>query len=437
MPTAARGRRRDRSIRPDDPLSQDQGYLQAAPAEIDAIFAWTQVDDSGASLVDPEQGWTLDHEDLPPNIGVIGTRVPFDGWPVHGTAVLGIVAAVDNALGCIGIAPNATLRVVSQWFPLFNTPVAIFIAASNMKAGDVLLIETTAPPDAVFSAPPAEALPANFAVIQGATAAGITVLEPAGNSATNIDAFNINGIFFLNRASADFQDFGAIVVGAATSAVPHARISFSNFGSRVDCYAWGENITTCGGDIPIDPSQPPQKTYTHHFGGSSGATATVAGAALLLQSWRIKQGLAPFDPIKLRALLSNTQINTKSKDPPNDLIGVMPNLHAIIIDELFAASNFDPSRWRAFVTILFGIIQDGGGLGFTPGGEPVHLDPWGPDGPLGPLRLSPAQRNLLLGLVISELSGLAGDGKTREAVAQLGGTVMQGAAKGIGGKLER
>lgn len=49
----------------DDPLSVKQGYLFAAPAGIDAHFAWTEADGNGINLVDLEQGWTLDHEDLP------------------------------------------------------------------------------------------------------------------------------------------------------------------------------------------------------------------------------------------------------------------------------------------------------------------------------------------------------------------------------------
>ena len=50
----------------DDTLSGNQKYLSAAPVGIDAPFAWTQTDGSGIELVNLEQGWTLDHEDLRP-----------------------------------------------------------------------------------------------------------------------------------------------------------------------------------------------------------------------------------------------------------------------------------------------------------------------------------------------------------------------------------
>ena len=52
---------------------------------------------------------------------------------------------------------------------------------------------------------------------------------------------------------------------------------------------------------------------------------------------------------------------------------------------------------------LFGGIQDRGGLGFTPGGGPVPIDP------LGPLVLVPEKRDVLLGLALTELADLASD----------------------------
>jgi len=59
----------------------------------------------------------------------------------------------------------------------------------------------------------------------------------------------------------------------------------------------------------------------------------------------------------------------------------------------------DLGKWRAIVTILFGIIQDGGGLALTPGGRPIPIDPWGPL-----VRMSAAQRDLYTNLAISQLA---------------------------------
>jgi Subtilase family len=413
----------------DDPLSASQGYLAAAPAGIDAIFAWTQTDGSGVGLVDLEQGWTLDHEDLPPNIGVLGSGEAVDPWPVHGTAVLGIVAAADNDKGVVGIAPAVNVRVVSQWFPpFFNTPGAILTALINMQPGDVLLIETTAPPDPLLGWVPADVVPANFDLISAGTSLGIVILEPAGNNliGSNLDVFkDTNGKSVLNRATPDFKDSGAIIVGAATSAAPHQRAGFSNFGSRVDCYAWGENIATCGGDLPIDPNASPQQSYTLKFGGCSGATAIVAGAAVLLQSWRLKHQGTVYDPATLRELLSNLALNTPSKTPLNDRIGVMPNLRKIIAHETVGSFGHLHDRWLLVIYILFGVIQDGGGLGWQPGRGPVPIDPW------GPLLLAPEKRDVLVGLALSELASLAGSETSRKLVEDAGVAVMRGALERI------
>jgi thiol-disulfide isomerase/thioredoxin len=52
--------------------------------------------------------------------------------------------------------------------------------------------------------------------------------------------------------------------------------------------------------------------------------------------------------------------------------------------------------WAAVIYIIFGVIQDGGGLGRTPSGHPVPVDP---------LRgLGPAGRDALLALATAELS---------------------------------
>lgn len=49
-----------------NPRSANQGFLNAAPNGIDAHYAWQRAggDGSGVSVVDMEQGWNLDHEDL-------------------------------------------------------------------------------------------------------------------------------------------------------------------------------------------------------------------------------------------------------------------------------------------------------------------------------------------------------------------------------------
>jgi hypothetical protein len=103
-------------------------------------------------------------------------------------------------------------------------------------------------------------------------------------------------------------------------------MSFSNFGSRVDCFAWGENVTTCGDGGTGTGVQ----TYTDTFDGTSSASPIVGGCAVLLQHWRDRNNQPRFTPSEMRAWLSSAALNTESANPATDLIGVMPNLRAMI-----------------------------------------------------------------------------------------------------------
>lgn len=415
----------------DDPLSGDQKYLEAAPKGIDARIAWTLTTGTGIGVVDLEQGWTLNHDDLvAANIAIIsGVNKQFKG---HGTAVLGELTAVDNDIGGIGIATSSTTRVISQWRTdnTFSTADAIVDAAAAMKAGDVLLLEAQTSHPNADGFMPVEVDDWVFFPIKAAVAKGIIVVEAAGNGSVDLDAFtNVFGKTQFNRNSPDFADSGAIMVGAASSVVPHQRLDFSNFGSRIDCYGWGENITTSGEGFAGDDAH----IFINDFGGTSGASPMITGAAALVQSWRLKNG-GVLTPAQMRDLLSDVKLNTASADPPSDRIGVMPNLKAIFEHlGVFFPIRLDLGRWAAVVFILFGVIEGGGGVIIKPGGGGGPIGPDGPIGPLGPEFLAPEKRNVLLGLALTELAALAADGQTRRSIEQLGIATMRGAVEQLAG----
>jgi hypothetical protein len=341
----------------DDPRNGNQHYQDAAPTGIDVRWAWGFADGTDVGFVDMERGWTLNHEDLAgAGITVLsGVNQDFQG---HGTAVLGEVVAVDNTIGGVGIAPRANARVVSQWRTSnnYNTADAILSAADHMSAGDVLLLEAqTSHPNATGFVP-VEVEQAVFDAISAATSKGIIVVEAGANGSVDLDNFkDSNNKAILNRNSSDFRDSGAIMVGAASSSVPHQRLGFSNFGSRIDCYAWGDSIDTCGDGWTGNATN----TYTSGFGGTSGATPIIAGAALIVQSRRVKQGEPRYFPDQMRSLLSNAKLGTASANPASDRIGVMPDLKAIL-SQGRRPWWFYGLAWSWMIVI--------GGLLITPGG---------------------------------------------------------------------
>ena len=74
------------------------------------------------------------------------------------------------------------------------------------------------------------------------------------------------------------------------------------------------------------------QAYNPSFNGTSGASAIVAGAALAVQGLlELEPNLGfRYGPFQMRDLLSEPTLGTPSADPPEDRIGVMPNLRAII-----------------------------------------------------------------------------------------------------------
>jgi len=175
------------------------------------------------------------------------------------------------------------------------------------------------------------------------------VIEAAGNGNLNLDSImTVGGARSLNIKSPKYQDSGAIMVGACGSRVVeiregirgHRRYQHSNYGSRVNCYAWGEEIVTTSTTYGEPGTGFSRYTYgnnTPKFGGTSGASAIIAGAALLLQSlYQIKKmaRLLPnvTDPSQnMRAVLSDVETGTGQKlNFHPDPIGVMPDLKSII-----------------------------------------------------------------------------------------------------------
>jgi hypothetical protein len=159
------------------------------------------------------------------------------------------------------------------------------------------------------------------------------VVEAGGNGTNNgstpplaMDTYTtLSGKAILNRdpANPDFRDSGAIIVTAASSTAPHTRLPYAPHGKRIDCYAWGQNINTLSSD-----SAGSTTAYTTGFGGTSGASPIITGAALCVQGRAAQLGFG-FSPRQMRAVLSNPTSGTAPAATEMTQISVMPNLHSI------------------------------------------------------------------------------------------------------------
>ncbi|MGH0590152.1 S8 family peptidase [Bacillus mycoides] len=322
------------SVNPyDEPRLTRQGYLEPAPLGINAPYAWSIKggDGKGTTFVDMEYGWLFSHEDLVNQKIELMSGQNKSEHHDHGTSVLGIVSAEDNNIGGIGIAPKAKVKVVSQIRDngRYNTADAILSAVNNMQAGDILLLEAQATYDGYGDKNylPVEVKPDIFDAIRIGANKGIIIIEAGANGGNDLDQFrDRNGKQVLNRNSPDFKDSGAIMVGAASARVPHKRSYFSNYGSRVDVYGWGNAVDT----TDAKPREFMTNLYTSSFSGTSSASPIIAGAAASIQGIAKNNQGKVYTPSQLRDILSDSSTGTKSNDPISDKIGVLPDLKAIL-----------------------------------------------------------------------------------------------------------
>lgn len=325
-----------------NPYTKYQGYLNPAKEGIDARWAWTLPGGEGTDVkfVDLELAWNLKHEDYATRSlssasllhGDISTT-PL--YVCHGTNTLGVVLADDNQLGIKGIAPKLTQVKLSSAYDASTNSTghiasAIVSAICGLDTGDVLLVELQR------CGLPVEIDAADFDALRLAVASGIVVIEAAGNAGKNLDSYcDESRGYMLNPNSKDYQgDSGVTIVGSSESPVDgngHKKMALSNSGKRVNCYAWGENVVSCGGKGDLDDGGgDANKRYTKTYGGTSSASAIIAGAAVLLQGVNKNNTSTSLSSLEIRSLLSKESTGTKQSGQAWYPIGVMPNLRAIV-----------------------------------------------------------------------------------------------------------
>jgi microbial collagenase len=319
-----------------NPTWSEQGYLSPAKDGVDAPFAWeiSGGEGDGGALVDVEADW-LKHTNLPDAVNwtpLSGQGSGDSDDQDHGLHTLGIICASENGQDSVGIAPNiGSVRLASYVEPdgTINLEDAIAAAADALLGvrGAVILLEVELDYGAFVSEGCVDLLPATRDAIRAAVDAGIVVIEAAGNGGQDLSkSRDANGKYALNPRSQRYSDSGAILVGASTDDVPHMRLRgswASNYGDRVDAYAWGVSVASLGVAAGVPGTD-------QDFGGTSAAAAIVGGVAVVIQALAIKYNATPFIPGDLRTLLRDPLNGTASGSPDADLIGVMPDLRKFI-----------------------------------------------------------------------------------------------------------
>jgi len=366
-------------------LEKDQGYLDPAPGGMEIRYAWAQNGGRGENvkIIDIENNWNLSHSDLQAaTANLLIYQKGFDSDPAddidHGTAVLGEMIAANDGVGITGIASSAQLGLINPQTTASTNDLsaAVSKAASVLGPGDVILIEqqVIGPRFDVRTGKgivPPEFDSTVFQAIKDATSRGINVVEPASNGSENLDDPIYAGVF--SRA---IQDSGAIMVAAGMPppgvygpGPDRTPTVTTDYGSRIDVQGWGDSIATCGyGDLRNDGQN---NLYTSRFGGTSGASAMVAGAVALIESIVKAQNRPPLSPAALRQLLVSS--GTPQAGDTGQQIGSRPNLQAAIVAlgsgtgalvPVIRAVSYNDNKGRLIVD----------GVGFIPGDSIVEIN---------------------------------------------------------------
>ena len=224
----------------------------------------------------------------------------------------------------------------------------VSLNGTKLGTGHIILLELQRVGPGGYNIP-VEWWPDDLAAIMYATSLGLLVVEAAGNGhpstlqGVSLDAamFDTADVGFpsgwRNPLDRRHVDSGAIIVGAGvppvgTSRVDRSRMAYSNWGRCVDVQGWGDEVVTTGygckqGGVDED------RWYIQDFGGTSAASAMVAGTLACVQGYRRRTRGLLLDSRRARALLRATGSRQKadgSQFPLSQHIGPRPNLRKML-----------------------------------------------------------------------------------------------------------
>lgn len=268
---------------------------------IQAPMIWGTTKGEGLKVAVLDTGIDKSHPDLIGNLrgGVNFTTADQDDWQDrqgHGTHCAGIIGAIDNGIGVVGVAPSVELYAVKvladngagniEWIVRgLDWCVANKIDIASMSLGC-----PKNPGSLLYDA------------IKRARAAGVIVVAASGNESTHCGW------------PAAYPE--VIAVGAVDPAFDKAN--FSNFGVEVDIAAPGVNIYS---------------TYMNgqyaKLSGTSMATPMVSGAVALIQALCRKMGIKG-TPEKIIEMLDTRSVDLGINGKDQNFGAGMINLYKLL-----------------------------------------------------------------------------------------------------------
>lgn len=322
-------------------FESQQNYLKASPEGVGAVIAWNVPGGTGKNVkvIDIETCFEDRHEDFATPFYVGNNPRNCDSTD-HGTAVWGEIAAKRDGKGVTGIAHESQFGIYGfiegdladvddQYIKSINE--AIQGATSNLEAGDVMVIEQQMVGPDLKKYTAVEFWPHIFDQLKAATKKGIHCVQAAGNGNSNFDDASYEGAFDLKK-----RDSGCIMVGAVGPA-DKERLSFSNYGARVDVSGYGRGVVTTGyGDLF---NQGAERKYTARFSGTSSATPIVSGVVAVMSSIAQEHN-KKISTKDMRELLRKTGV-PQGPTTRSQRVGNFPSLEQLLVKTKIKPKN----RW--------------------------------------------------------------------------------------------
>jgi serine protease len=237
----------------------------------------------------------------------------------HGTGVLGVIAALDNPVGVVSIAPLTAIRVAGV-YDLFQDGTVmvehvapkIALAAGNLAFGDVVLLELQQ------QKRPVELDRAVFAAIQLVTTGGRDCRGRGRQCRRQPRRRAVSRRLRCHRGRRMLGRRAPFPVPGDQLRQPH-------------------RLPRLGRRRAHDRrrNDPVRANSYFEISGTSSAAAIIAGVCLLIQHLQRLNGGAPLSPIAVRDILRRTENGTETAAPFVDRIGVMPDLQKIIANQGF------------------------------------------------------------------------------------------------------
>ncbi|MGA1792327.1 MAG: S8 family peptidase [Thermoplasmatota archaeon] len=215
-----------------DPTPQPSQSTPWGVDRIDADLVWTSFTGEGVKVAILDTGVDKDHPDLNIAGGVnfvpLGRKIDsrkYDDDNGHGTHVAGTIAAQDNSIGVVGVAPGVSIYAVKVLDRSGSGSLTWIINGLNWAiANDMDIISMSLSTDYDYT---------NFRnAIQAVYDAGIVIIAAAGNDGSQVDY------------PAAYSTVVAVSATDSSDNLPY----WSNYGSQIEVAAPGVSIPSTWND---------------------------------------------------------------------------------------------------------------------------------------------------------------------------------------------